>query len=69
MEREEVSSTNLAAVGYDSNAQILEVEFISGHVYHYYDVPQNVHDELMSASSVGTYLNHYIKGTYNFAQV
>jgi len=69
MEREAVSSSNVAAVGYDADSLVLEVEFNSGGVYQYYDVPSFVYDELMGGGSVGTYLNQNIKGTYTFSEM
>ena len=40
MERQYVSSSNIASIGYDPDNQVLEIEFLSGAVYQYYDVPQ-----------------------------
>lgn len=69
MNRTPVSSSNIASIGYDSDAVTLEVEFHTGKVYQYFDVPEAVHVELMQASSVGTYLNANIKNHYRYAQV
>ena len=70
MERQYVSSSNIASIGYDSDNMILEVEFLRGGVYQYYDVPQNIYDGLMAADSKGTYLAAYVKkGGYRYAQV
>ncbi|WP_261845011.1 KTSC domain-containing protein [Aliamphritea ceti] len=69
MERTAVSSSNLAAVGYDFDSEILEVEFNSGGVYEYYNVPGYVFQELMRADSLGIYLNQNIKGTYQYSRI
>ncbi len=69
MQRISVSSSNLASVGYDEYRQILEVEFLSGSVYHYYNVPEQVYRGLMSASSHGTYFGEYIRLSYQYKQV
>ncbi len=69
MNRVQVSSSNIASIGYDHDSQVLEVEFLSGGVYQYYSVPEYVFDELMSASSHGRYLAKNIKGTYSYSQV
>ncbi|MCC6453963.1 MAG: KTSC domain-containing protein [Caldilineaceae bacterium] len=61
MEREQVSSTNLASVGYDPATQILEIEFHSGGVYQYAGVPAALYEGLMAASSHGSYFDHFIK--------
>ncbi len=69
MERTPVSSTNIRAIGYDPNSQILEVEFNSGLVYQYMDVPQGVYEAMMAADSKGTYLNSNIKGRYSYTKL
>lgn len=69
MQRYSVASSNIAAVGYDSATETLEVEFLSGSVYQYYNVPQNMYDQLMSAGSKGRFLNTYIKNGYPYSRV
>ena len=61
MKRQSVESSNLASVGYDAENEILEIEFNHGGVYQYFDVPENVYEELMSASSHGQYFDRNIK--------
>ena len=39
MERTPVSSSNIAAIGYDPDSGVLEVEFTNGAVYSYSGVP------------------------------
>lgn len=69
MERVQVDSSNIASIGYDQDNSTLEIEFIKGGVYQYYDVPSYVYEEIMSASSHGVYFSKNIKGTYNYSQV
>ena len=69
MERYSVASSNIAAVGYDGNTQTLEVEFLSGSIYQYFGVPQNMYDQLTAAGSKGRFLNTYIKNAYPFSRV
>ena len=70
MERQYVSSSNIASIGYDPGNMVLEIEFLSGSVYQYYDVPQSIYDGLMAADSHGKLLAAYIKkGGYRYAQV
>jgi len=69
MDRQRVSSSNVASVGYDPDTQTLEVEFNSGSIYEYYNVPKDVHEGLMNAPSHGQYLNARIKkGGYKYKQ-
>jgi len=69
MERIPVTSTNIRAIGYDANSEILEVEFNDGRVYQYSGVPQGENDAIMSADSKGKYLNANIKPRYPYTQV
>ena len=69
MVRVQVESSNIASIGYDSVTSTLEVEFLDGSVYQYYDVPDYVYDEIMSADSHGKYLSSNVKGTYNYSKV
>lgn len=69
MKRTKVESSNIAAVGYDKEQQILEIEFNSKAVYQYFDVDSNVFDELMAAESHGRYFNAHIKHVYSYKKV
>jgi len=64
MERQPVPSTNIASVGYGVTVGILEIEFHSGGIYQYYGVPEFVHQELISAPSIGGYFARNIKNVY-----
>ena len=61
MKRIPVVSSMIRSVGYDEPASFLEIEFRSGKLYRYDDVPQEVYLELMSASSKGRYFEMHIK--------
>jgi len=69
MNRIHVESTNVDSVGYDTASQTLEVEFTNSNVYQYFDVPQEIYDELISADSVGKYLSAHIKGNYRYSRL
>jgi hypothetical protein len=69
MDRVPVSSSNIATVGYEESTATLEIEFHSGGVYQYYNVPENVHLELITASSVGGYFARNIKNVYAWAKL
>ncbi len=69
MNRNQVASSNVRSIGYDTRTQTLEVEFHSGWVYQYYGVPKHLHQEIMSASSKGQFLNQYIKNAFPYSRV
>ena len=62
MDRDPVSSSLLASVGYDPTEQVLEVELQDGKIYQYRDVPEATYQNLLNADSLGRYFNHHIRG-------
>ncbi|HID53085.1 MAG TPA: KTSC domain-containing protein [Anaerolineae bacterium] len=69
MKRTPVSSSSLASVGYDSESQVLEIEFNTGRVYQYFDVPQSEYDGLMAADSHGSYFYHNVRSDNRYARI
>ncbi|MFA5361125.1 MAG: KTSC domain-containing protein [archaeon] len=66
MYRKPVNSTNISSIGYDPELGILEVEFTSGDVYQYFNVPLFLYNQFMSASSYGQFLNDNIRYNYRY---
>lgn len=69
MQRYSVASSNITSIGYDPAIETLEVEFWSGSVYQYYNVPENIYEQLKKASSKGRFLHTYIKNAYPYSRV
>ncbi len=70
MNRVPVSSSNLAAVGYDPAGKVLEIEFLNGSIYQYFNVPNHIYTGLMAAGSHGSYFDAYIKqGGYHYRKI
>lgn len=70
MEREPVESSNIRSIGYSESDQILEIEFHSGSVYIYHDVPADVHASLITADSIGSHFHYTIKlGPYRYERI
>ena len=68
--RKSVISSNLASVGYDEDSRTLEVEFVSGSVYQYTNVPLRIYTGLMNDISKGEYFDENVKkGGYHFRQI
>lgn len=61
MNREPVQSTNLASVGYELESSTLEIEFHSGGIYQYFQVPSEIYEGIMNAGSKGKFFDLYIK--------
>ena len=72
MERQEVDSSNIDAVGYDETTQTLEIEFRNG-VYQYEDVPEDVPEDvyegLMGADSIGGFFHECIRDVYPCSRI
>ncbi len=64
VERFKVDSSGLAAVGYDEHRSLLSIEFTSGAIFHYYDVPLHVFEELGLAESRGKFYAQRIRGKF-----
>lgn len=61
MERVKVESSQLASVGYDESKQQLEIEFHGGSIYVYDNVESQLHSDLITAKSVGSFFINNIK--------
>ena len=69
MDRQHVHSSSISSVGYEIEAQILELEFHSGGVYRYSSVPESIYRALMDAGSKGSYFHDNIRNRYPFVRV
>src|SRR5262247_1755444 len=67
--RQSVQSSAIAKIGYSKRHHILEIEFVNGAVYRYFDVPLSVNRELMSAESKARFYDSNIKKHYRSALV
>lgn len=65
MTREPVNSSNLKSVGYDKDTKTLQVEFHTGAVHEYANVPLDKHAQMMKAKSVGGYFHTHIRNFYD----
>lgn len=72
--RQPVESSNVCAVGYDAELRTLEIEFGKdcspgdprNRLYHFFDVPPEVHQELMSFWSPGRFVNRQLNFPYRY---
>lgn len=64
-----VSSSNVESIGYNDRDQTLYVQFLSGSLYIYKNVPSFEFENLRNAPSIGSYLNRNIKGAYSYERI
>lgn len=69
MYREPVVSESIASIGYDDDAETLEVEFVTGAVYRYSGVSQDTFEDFRQAPSKGAFFNRHIRNAYPWEQV
>jgi len=66
MHRTEISSSAISSIGYDEGSAVLEVEFSSGAVYDYLQVPKKVYRALLKAPSKGSFVSRRVRDRYEF---
>jgi hypothetical protein len=64
MTRTKVNSNSLLSIGYDPDAELLELEFISGDIYDYKKVQPYLYLGLMGSDSKDVYFNNNIRDKY-----
>lgn len=69
MKLQPVESSMIQAVGYDEEAEALQVRFNSGQVYEYSGVPKMVFDRLMAAESKGSFMHEAIIDCYPYRKI
>ncbi len=68
MKLKKVKSSNISGVGYDAKKNTLIVEFNSGEVYEYQDVPVRMYHRLLLSPSKGKFFNQNIKQAFKYAK-
>lgn len=53
---------------YDDAAQRLDVEFVTGKLYSYHEVPPRIVEEMRAAFSKGSYFNREIRDHFRFTR-
>jgi hypothetical protein len=69
IERTPVQSSDLASVGYDASRRMLEIEFRSGGIYRYLEVPAEIHERLLAAESKGRFFAAHIRDRFRHERV
>jgi len=64
-----VESSNINQVGYDSDSNTLIIKFHSGGLYCYFDVDENLYNNLLNADSVGKFFNQHVKNLYDYQRI
>ena len=68
-ERTKVDSSLLLAATYDADNRNLDLEFHSGAVYRFKDIPAPLARDLLSAPSKGKFFNAWIRDLFAFERL
>ncbi|WP_231923261.1 KTSC domain-containing protein [Sphingobium cloacae] len=64
----DMPSTAIHRFAYHADEQRLDVQFVGGKRYSYFDVPADIAEGLATAPSKGRYFNSMIRDRYRFAR-
>ena len=56
-----VKSSNISAIAYQEERELLTVQFATGAMFEYAGIPHDLYAGLLEASSVGKYFHRFIK--------
>lgn len=60
-----IASSVISAVAHDGD-QTLTIEFVSGAIYQYFEVPPLAFRALLDAESKGVFFNHHIRPRFRY---
>ena len=63
-----VDSSMIRRIDYDEAARELDITFTSGKTYTYFEVPKQVYERFLKASSKGQFFNRHIRGKFAFTR-
>lgn len=66
---EEVSSSNIEAIGFNKESSTLRVRFKGGDEWDYIGFPEDLYEDFLSAPSAGKYFSQNIRNQYRGEKV
>jgi hypothetical protein len=69
MNRTIVGSPGIAQVGYEEGSETLEIEFVSGKIFQFYNVPLKLFDNLMKSSQKELYYESNILVRFPYTRI
>lgn len=62
-------SEAVCAIAYDARRHALDVDFVSGGSYRYFEVPEDVFDRFRNAESAGQFMHEEILDQYRYEKL
>ncbi len=69
LERIEVSSYEIASIGYDDAQQKLQIEFHNLTIFDYFEVPRDVFEQFVCADNIENYFQAHIENYFEVDRV
>ena len=69
MNRTTVGSPGIAQVGYEEGSETLEIEFVIGRRFHFYNVPLKIFNQLMDSSHKERYYETNILERFPYERI
>ena len=69
MHRTAVAANGIAQVGYEDGSEILEIEFTSGKVFQFFNVPPKMFDQLMDSQFKEFYYQNNIHERFPYKSI
>ena len=69
IQRAAVESSSIASVGYGRASKLLEIEFRSGAIYRYREVPESAFAAFSAARSKGHFFSAHVRGKYTYEKL
>lgn len=66
---EVMDSSNIRRIGYDYEEKKLIVEFMSGRIYRYRNVPPATYGQLCAGESVGAVFNNFVRDKFETTEL
>lgn len=64
-----VESSNIRSLGYEPARRVLEVNFLKGQTYRYYNVPADEYCKLLNALSVGSHFSKFVAKSFTYEKM
>ena len=60
------NSSQVKAIRYFSGSKTLEIDFVSGKTYQYYEVPESTYESALISESIGKFVNQHVKPVFEY---
>ena len=68
--RQKVSeSSNIKHIAYQPFTKVMQVSFLNGRIYWYYNVPREIYDNFIKAPSKGKYFWSSVKDKFTYKRI